>query len=116
MTAFFSVESMEMLADYAVRDFQANRLPGLKVRSMLYTRDVDLPPIRRRSVPSPWSHNPQKDRNARLIASTPKLLEACRQAAILCADYADGAPDSTLFGRECNRLGELLDTAISEAT
>lgn len=44
------------------------------------------------------------------------LLEACRLAAILCDEYADGAPDAPRFAKECNRLGGILEEAIVKAT
>jgi hypothetical protein len=51
-----------------------------------------------------------------LHTTAPELLEACRRAAIMCNKYADGAPDSPVFARECNLVGECLEAAIAKAT
>jgi hypothetical protein len=58
----------------------------------------------------------ERDANAKLIAASPKLLEVARLVAILCDDFSDGAPDSPPFALECNRLGEIIDAAIADAT
>ena len=46
----------------------------------------------------------------------PALLESCRQAAIMCAEYADGEWYSPVYARDCKRVGEVLENAISNAT
>ena len=47
-----------------------------------------------------------------VVEAFPYMLEACRQAAIFCDTYADGAPGYAL---KCNRVGAVLEQAISKA-